>query len=40
MSDHIVIRTTHPFIMKNREAIRQTIQFLRAGRFDHDTGHF
>jgi hypothetical protein len=40
MSDHIVIHTTHPFIMKNREAIRQTIQFLRAGRFDHDTGHF
>ena len=35
MSDHIVIHTTHPFIMKNREAIRQTIHFLRAGNFDH-----
>ena len=35
MTDHIVIHTTHPFIMKNREAIRQTIQFLRAGNFDH-----
>jgi hypothetical protein len=23
--------------MKNRKAIRQTIQFLRAGRFDHGT---
>ncbi len=34
MSDHIVIHATHPFIMKNREAIRQTIQFLRAGNFD------
>jgi len=35
MSDHIVIHATHPFIMKNREAIYQTIQFLRAGNFDH-----
>ena len=38
MSDHIVIHTAHPFIMKNREAIRQTIQFLRTGAFDHSTG--
>lgn len=37
MSDHIVIHATHPFIMKNREAIRQTIQFLRTGNFDHAT---
>jgi triacylglycerol lipase len=35
MTDHIVIHATHPFIMKNREAIRQTIQFLRTGNFDH-----
>lgn len=35
MSDHIVIHVTHPFIMRNREAIRQTIQFLRTGAFDH-----
>ncbi len=35
MSDHIVIHTAHPFIMRNREAIRQTIQFLRTGAFDH-----
>jgi triacylglycerol lipase len=33
MTDHIVIHATHPFIMKNREAIRQTIQFLRTGNF-------
>jgi hypothetical protein len=33
MSDHIVIHAAHPFIMKNQEAIRQTIQFLRAGKF-------
>lgn len=35
MSDHIVIHATHPFIMRNREVIRQTIQFLRTGNFDH-----
>jgi pimeloyl-ACP methyl ester carboxylesterase len=38
MSDHIVIHTAHPFIMKNCKAIRQTIQFLRTGAFDHATG--
>jgi hypothetical protein len=38
MSDHIVIHASHPFIMRNREAIRQTIQFLRTGAFDHTTG--
>jgi triacylglycerol lipase len=38
MSDHMVIHTAHPFIMRNREAIRQTIQFLRTGGFDHATG--
>lgn len=35
MSDYLVIHATHPFIMRNREAIRQTIQFLRTGRFEH-----
>jgi pimeloyl-ACP methyl ester carboxylesterase len=38
MSDHIVIHTAHPFIMRNREVIRQTIQFLRTGGFDHTSG--
>ncbi len=38
MSDHLVIHTAHPFIMRNREAIRQTIQFLRTGTFDHTAG--
>ncbi len=37
MSDHLVIHTTHPFIMQNREVIRQTIQFLRTGGFDHES---
>src|ERR1017187_1022949 len=39
MTDHIVIPTAHPFIMRNREAIRQTIQFLRTGSFGHVTGY-
>jgi hypothetical protein len=38
MSDHIVIHTAHPFVMRNREAIRQTIQFLRTGGFDGAMG--
>jgi triacylglycerol lipase len=38
MSDHIVIHTAHPFIMRNPKAIRQTIEFLRAGSFDHTAG--
>jgi triacylglycerol lipase len=33
MIDHMVVHATHPFIMKNPEVIRQTIQFLRAGNF-------
>ena len=38
MSDHVVVHATHPFIMRNREVIRQTIQFLRTGAFDHTSG--
>jgi len=37
MQDHIVLRTSHPFIMRNPEAIRQTIVFLREGRFDRES---
>jgi hypothetical protein len=33
--DHIVIHATHPFIMNNAEAIRQTLEFLKNGSFDH-----
>lgn len=36
MADHIVVGASHPFLMQNRNAIRQTIAFLRDGRFAHD----
>jgi hypothetical protein len=35
MADHIVVPTTHPFMVRNREVICQTIEFLRSGKFDH-----
>lgn len=34
MTDHIVIHATHPLLMRNRTAIRQTIHFLRSGKFE------
>ena len=34
MADHITIRATHPYLMRNRHAIRQTIHFLQTGNFD------
>jgi triacylglycerol lipase len=34
MADHIVIHATHPFLMRNRTAIQQTIYFLRTSRFE------
>jgi len=37
MADHFVVRATHPFLMRNQTAIRQTISFLRAGRFGSAT---
>jgi pimeloyl-ACP methyl ester carboxylesterase len=33
MADHRVIHAAHPFLMRNQTAIRQTIQFLRTGKF-------
>jgi triacylglycerol lipase len=35
MTDHLVLPATHPFIMRNRSAIKQTIKFLRTGAFAH-----
>lgn len=34
MSDQLVVHATHPFLMRNRKVIRQTIHFLRAGKFE------
>ena len=34
MTDHIVIASAHPFILRNRTAIRETIYFLGNGKFD------
>lgn len=33
MKAHLVIHATHPYLMKNSRAIRETIHFLRHGRF-------
>lgn len=37
MADHIVLRATHPYLMKNKTAIRQTVRFLQSGRFERVT---
>ena len=34
MADHLLVPATHPFLMRKREVIRQTIEFLREGAFD------
>ncbi|HVZ66134.1 MAG TPA: alpha/beta fold hydrolase [Lacunisphaera sp.] len=33
MGDHLVVPCSHPFLMRDRFAIRQTLEFLRNGRF-------
>jgi triacylglycerol lipase len=33
MQDHVTIHATHPFLMKNKEAIHYTVRFLRTGAF-------
>jgi len=38
MSDFLVVHVSHPFIMKHREVITQTIHFLKNGKFDRSEG--
>jgi triacylglycerol lipase len=35
MRDFLVVPVSHPFLMKDGEAIRQTLHYLRDGAFDH-----
>lgn len=37
MSDHMVIPVTHNFIMRDKSAHKQTVCFLREGRFEHES---
>lgn len=39
MSDHHVVAVTHPLMMRHREVIAQTIEFLRHGRFRTQAPH-
>lgn len=36
MKDFILVDSSHPFLMRNPEAIRQTIEFLTDGKFARD----
>jgi pimeloyl-ACP methyl ester carboxylesterase len=36
MSDFLIVRRGHSFIMNSREVQRQTLRFLRTGRFEHE----
>jgi triacylglycerol lipase len=39
MSDFLVVHVSHPFIMKHREVITQTIHFLKNGKFHRNEEH-
>ena len=36
MTDFLTLPVSHPFIMRDKEAIRQTIAFIETGAFIHD----
>ena len=37
MADHVVVAASHPWLVRNGEAIAQTIAFLREGKFNPST---
>jgi hypothetical protein len=37
MADHIVVGTSHPWLVRNHEVIAQTVAFLRYGKFNPST---
>jgi hypothetical protein len=39
MKDFTVIHATHPFIMRNKQAIEKTLLFLKSGSFDKETSN-
>ena len=36
MSDHITLAVAHPFLMRNKSAIKQTLYYLEHGQFNRD----
>ena len=34
MADHLILPVNHSFMMNDDEVIRQTLRFLRAGKFE------
>ena len=39
MNDHIVMPVTHPFMMKNKQVIKQVVNYLRYGKFMRSIEH-
>lgn len=38
MKSHVVVHATHPFLMKNKDAIALTLRFLKTGSFAETNG--
>jgi len=36
MQDFVIVRATHPLLMKDRDVIEQTLRFLTSGCFSHE----
>lgn len=39
MNDHIEMKTSHPFMMKNKKVIAQVIHYLKKGKFKREKHH-